>query len=37
MDCNGYQEDLKTRNATERRRERMSEAAKKPGEAAEEL
>ena len=32
MDLNAYQEDLKTRNATERCMERISEAAKKLGE-----
>lgn len=37
MDLNAYQEDLKTRNATERCKERISEAAKKLGEVAEEL
>jgi uncharacterized protein with HEPN domain len=37
MDLNAYQEDLKTRNATERCMERISEAAKKLGEVAEEL
>lgn len=37
MDLNSYQEDLKTRNATERCMERISEAAKKLGEVAEEL
>ncbi len=37
MDLNAYQEDLKTRNATERCLERISEAAKKLGEVAEQL
>ena len=37
MDLDAYQEDLKTRNATERCMERISEAAKKLGEVAEEL
>jgi uncharacterized protein with HEPN domain len=37
MDLNSYREDLKTRNATERCLERISEAAKKLGEKAEEL
>jgi len=37
MDLNSYREDLKTRNATERCLERISEAAKKLGEVAEEL
>jgi uncharacterized protein with HEPN domain len=37
MDLNAYQEDLKTRNATERCMERISEAAKKLGEVAEQL
>lgn len=34
MDLNAYREDLKTRNATERCMERISEAAKKLGEVA---
>jgi uncharacterized protein with HEPN domain len=37
MDLKTYQEDLKTRNATERCMERISEAAKKLGEVAEQL
>lgn len=37
MDLDACQEDLKTRNATERCMERISEAAKKLGEVAEEL
>jgi uncharacterized protein with HEPN domain len=37
MDLKAYQEDLKARNATERCMERISEAAKKPGEVAEQL
>ena len=37
MDLNAFLEDLKTRNATERCMERISEAAKKLGELAEEL
>lgn len=37
MDLNAYREDLKTRNATERCIERASEAAKKPGDVAEQL
>ena len=37
MDLDAYQGDLKTRNATERCMERISEAAKKLGEVAEEL
>ena len=37
MDLDACQEDLKTRNATERCMERISEAAKKLGEVAEQL
>ena len=37
MDLDAFLEDLKTRNATERCMERISEAAKKLGELAEEL
>ena len=37
MNRNAFVEDLKTRNATERCMERISEAARKPGELAEEL
>jgi uncharacterized protein with HEPN domain len=37
MNANSFLEDLKTRNATERCLERISEAAKKLGELAEEL
>ncbi len=37
MDLNAFREDLKTRNATERCIERISEAAKKLGDLAEEL
>jgi uncharacterized protein with HEPN domain len=37
MDLNAYQEDPKTRNATERCMERISEAAKKLGDVAENL
>jgi uncharacterized protein with HEPN domain len=37
MDLNAFTEDVKTRNATERCMERISEAAKKLGELAEEL
>ena len=37
MDLNAFHEDLKTRNATERCLERISEAAKKLGELAEQL
>jgi uncharacterized protein with HEPN domain len=37
MDLDSYREDLKTRNAAERCMERISEAAKKLGEVAEEL
>lgn len=34
MNANSFLEDLKTRNATERCIERISEAARKPGELA---
>jgi uncharacterized protein with HEPN domain len=37
MDSNAFLEDLKTRNATERCMERISEAARKLGELAEAL
>ncbi len=37
MDLNAFLEDLKTRNATERCMERISEAARKLGDLAEEL
>jgi uncharacterized protein with HEPN domain len=37
MNLSAYQEDRKTRNATERCMERISEAAKKLGEVAEQL
>jgi len=37
MDLNAFLEDLKTRNATERCIERISEAARKLGELAEDL
>ena len=37
MDLNSFLDDFKTRNATERCLERISEAAKKLGDPAEEL
>jgi len=37
MDLTAFREDLKTRNATERCMERISEAARKLGEVAEDL